>query len=187
LSRKQKFSNSDLWNIVQNHKSEFTSVGSWNRYAKEKGLPHSQTFIQRLGSWNEIKQQLNLEANGQHRPTKYNQEELMGILVEHKELFKNIYSWNQFASKNKLPSAEVFVRHLGMDEVEKVTGYKSNLENKDLKDLILKHFPHTPPTVNQWKMLSKHELELPSFSTIIRKFESWKKMKREVYCIKKHR
>lgn len=41
LSRKQRFSDEELWNIATKHKNALSSVSEWKRYAKENGLPHS--------------------------------------------------------------------------------------------------------------------------------------------------
>ncbi len=187
LARKEKFTDEALWKIALTYKHEFTSVTSWNHFAKEKGLPHSQTFIQRFGKWNELKEKLNVKSNKQHRPQKYERDELITILAAHKGAFRTIHAWNQYANKNKLPSANVFERHLGAEEIERITGYQSQLSEASYKEIILKHFPNSPPTVSQWKNLSKDESDLPSFSTIIRKFDSWEKMKRVVYYYNKDR
>lgn len=185
MSRKQKFSDKELWEIASKHKEAFTSVEGWNQYAKENGLPHSQTFIQRFGSWNTIKEKLNLDTNNQHRPVKYQINELNSIIREHKEALTSINSWNQYAQRHNLPSYDVFERHLGAEQIEEITQYKTHLTQNDLKKIILSHFPESPPTVSDWKALSETK-RVPSFSTIIRKFGSWKEMKRKVYYLERY-
>ena len=180
LSRKLRFTDEDLWQIISKHRQALTSVGGWNQYAKEHGLPHSQTLIQRLGSWNLIKERLNIQLNEQHRPRKYEEKELLEVLKKHRDQYTNIYNWNMYAKQHKLPTHGVFERYLGLERLEELTGFKSEYTKKDLKKIILEHFPEKPPTVNDWKGVSKDK-NLPSFTTIIRRFGSWNTMKAHVY------
>jgi len=157
-------------------------VGKWNDYAKANSLPHSQTFIQRFGSWNNIKERLNLELNSQHRPQKYEQNELMVILNEHKGAYKSINAWNQYASKHKLPTHQVFEKYLGLDVIEEITGLQTELSKDFLKNHIKEHFPNRPPTITEWNNIAK-EKSVVSSSTIVRRFGSWNNMKAHVYFL----
>lgn len=181
MGKSYHYSDEELWGILKKHKDAITSVAAWNRYAKKHKLPHSQTFINRFGSWNEIKKKLNLNINQQHRPSKYSKEELYEILRKHNNAYKNIYQWNQYAKKHKLPSHDVFVRHLGLKELESIVGVSfSGYSIENIAKQIREHFPHKPPTVDEWKRLSRTK-KLVSESTIISKFGSWNNMKSYVY------
>ncbi|MFP7442628.1 MULTISPECIES: hypothetical protein [Bacillus] len=180
MARIQRFSDEDLWSIALKHSSSFTSVGEWNTYAKEHGLPHSQTFIQRLGSWNGIKERLNLNVNMQHRPVKYEVDELISILKKHKEAYKSVSAWNQYASKHKLPTHKVFEKYLGIEQLEKMTGLTQSYTLKSLREEILNYFPDRPPTYAEWNELTKNK-PIVSSSTIVRHFGSWSNMKARIY------
>lgn len=180
MSRKQKFTDEELWELATKHKQAMTSVSEWNRYAKTQGLPHSQTMIQRFGSWNEIKEKLELEVNHQYRPQKYDRDELLAILKEHKTAYTNIYAWNQYAIKHKLPTHQVFEKYLGLETLELLTELKPVLSKESVKRQIKEYFPERPPTVMQWLNLSKQS-SVVSTSTIIRYFGSWNNMKAHVY------
>lgn len=182
LNRKQRFTDEELWKIISKHKQALTSVGEWNQYAKKYSLPHSQTLIQRLGSWNIIKERLNIQINEQHRPRKYGEKELLEILENHGNAYTNIHSWNTYARQHKLPTHGVFERYLGLERLEELTDFKSEYTKKDLKKVILEYFPEKPPTVNEWKIVSRDK-KLPSFTTIIRRFGSWNTMKAYVYYL----
>ena len=180
MSLRSRYSDEELLEIAKKHKDFFTSVGKWNTYAKEHGLPHHQTFIQRFGSWNNIKDLLNFETNEQHRPYKYEVSELLEILNEHKEAYTGIYAWNQYAKEHQLPTHGVFERILGIKKLDSITNYTQSASKEDLKKIILSYFPNKPPTVNEWKSISKAN-EVPSFTTVIRRFGSWNLMKVYVY------
>lgn len=184
VSRGHQFSDEELWELVTKNKEFLTSVGEWNQYAKTNKLPHSQTLIKRLGKWNEIKRRLNIERNEQHRPIKYSKEELIELLKQHKNAFKNIYEWNQYAKRNKLPDYNIFRRYLGDKMIMELTGYSFGNYTKDqIKEIILHYFPFSAPTVGEWQAVGREE-NIPSASTIIRVFGSWNEMKKQVYSDK---
>lgn len=180
LSKRQRYTDDELIELAKKHHEYLTSVGKWNEYARKRNLPHSSTFIQRFGGWNILKERLELETNEQHRPQKYSTEELISILSEHKNAYTNIFSWNQYAMKHKLPTHWVFERHLGIEKIQQITGMKLRYTKENLKELIRQQFPEKPPSVNQWNERIK-QINLPSAATIIRKFGSWKQMKYYVY------
>ncbi|WP_028393966.1 hypothetical protein [Bacillus cihuensis] len=173
-------SDEELLKIAEEHKDKITSVNKWNQYAKENKLPHSQTFILRFGSWNDLKAKLNLETNRQHRPFKYGVEELKSILKEHSKEYTSINHWNQYAIEHKLPTHSVFERHLGLLMLEELTPFRDRVSKENLKDVILMHFPDSPPTMTEWTMVAK-DMGLPSTSTITRCFGKWKDMKEYIY------
>lgn len=181
MVRTERFSNEDLWNIIKKHKNAFTVVREWNDYARENGLPHAQTIIKRLGNWNSIKNALKINTNNNHRPLKYEVEELLKILQEHKAAYKTMYDWNQYAIQNKLPTHQVFEKYLGIEKLEELIEHPLMLSKELIKNQIKGHFPDGPPTVTEWKVLSETNKSVVAASTIIRYFNSWSNLKYEVY------
>lgn len=178
MKEKRLFSDDELLKIANEHRVHFTSTRKWNEYARKNGLPHHQTFIQRFGSWNDVKEKLGLQTNNQYRPLKYSKTELLKILSEHSKAYTSINAWNMYAKKHQLPTHGVFERQLGINQLEELTPFNS--KEIDLKELILTYFPIHPPTVTEWKDLSKN-ISVPHYMTIIRKFGSWNLMKNQVY------
>lgn len=177
---REQISDDELLSIARQHKEQLKSVKHWNEYRKGKGLPHSQTFISRFGTWNAFKEQLSLEINEQNRPQIFSDEELMDILKKYKNQYIGIKEWDQFAERHGFPTHALFLQRLGMDKVYELTGYTSQWTTEQLKQLILMHFPNTPPTQSDWNSLSS-KVRLPSYLTVIRRFGSWNNMKHAVY------
>lgn len=180
MKKALKFTDEELWDKLKKNKRALSSVREWNEYAKANSLPHSQTLIKRFGSWNELKKAMELEVNGQHRPQKYDAEELKTIIENHKEAYKSINAWNQYAKQHQLPSHQVFERYLGLKELEGMLNTQFVLTKEHVCKQIKEHFPDKSPTVSQWIHLSKGT-KVVSSSTIIRLFGSWRKMKYQVY------
>ena len=180
---REQISDEELLAIAKQHKKHITSVTKWNDYRKTqktKGLPHSQTFISRFGSWNAFKEMLSLDINNQSRPQTFTDVELIDILNEHKDHYTGITEWDNFADQNGLPKHALLLDRLGMDQVYDLTGFTSQWSKEQLERLILMHFPDKPPTQRECNDLSD-QVNLPSYLTVIRRFGSCNSMKHSVY------
>lgn len=168
--------------IIKPHQEYLTSNRQWNEYRIGKDLPHSQTLIRKFGSWNAIKEALKLEeVNGAHRPVKYDPDAVKAVLKEHGQHLLTQVKWNEYAKENKLPNYTVIFERLSEDEVFELTGYLKNVDKKSLTKVIRKHYPDKAPTSREWNNLAKTTPHIPSSSTIIVHFGTWKKMIRAVY------
>ena len=177
---REQISDEELLSIAEQHKSHITSVKKWNEYSIANGLPHSQTFISRFGTWNRFKKKLSLDVNNQHRPQTFTDKELIAILKKHKKHYTSIGNWDSYADQHNLPKHALVLDRLGMDRIYKLTGFTSQWTKEQLEELILHHFPDKPPTQNDWNALSS-QVNLPSYLTVIRRFGSWNNMKHSVY------
>lgn len=169
-----------MLSLLKGHEEHLTTISSWNNYCKSTGLPHSQTLISHFGSWNNLKHLLGLEVNKQSRPKKYSDEYLYNILRKYKNHYTSAKNWDDFSVKNNLPSHKIIMDRIGPYNAYKKTGVIPSWTEEIIREVILKEFPEIPPTVSEWNQL-KSEDPLPSSRTIIRRFESWEKMKRELY------
>ena len=174
-----QFDKETILRLLKEHKEYMTSMNAWNIYSKEYGLPHSQTIIKHFGSWNSAKSALSLEQLKKNLPFRYTEQELLQLYEQHKDKFTSITNWNDYASKNQLPTYYTFVSHLGKDLVEQ-NSTSVTWDKEKLTQLILTYYPEEPPTVSNWRTMEK-KYDLPSHMTIVRHFQSWSLMKSEVY------
>lgn len=168
--------------LLAPHKEQLTSTRKWNNYRTHHDLPHSQTLIRQFGSWNEVKEALDIkEVNERHRPIKYDADKVRAVLKEHGEHLKSMQQWNAHATEHHLPNYAVLFDRLSEDEVFELTGYRKTFNQETLSQVIKKHFPDSAPTIRRWEELANTDSNIPSASLIILHFGSWKKMKRKVY------
>lgn len=168
--------------LLRPHREHLTSSRKWNDYRLNLGLPHSQTLIRKFGSWNALKETLEIgEVFEPHRPVKYDAAIIREILKEHGKHLTSQVKWNEYAKNNKLPNYTVIFERLSEDQVFELTDYRKTLNKDSVVEMIKKYYPTEPPTSRQWNMLAKEKPNVPSSSSIILMFESWKKMIREVY------
>ncbi|NRD81009.1 hypothetical protein HPT25_27190 [Bacillus sp. BRMEA1] len=52
---KYNYSKQELIQIARAHFEHFSSMGKWNQYAKENGLPNATTFYRKFGTWKQAK------------------------------------------------------------------------------------------------------------------------------------
>jgi len=174
------YSSEELIEIARKHQHALTSVNKWGVYSESHDVPHAQTFIAHFGSWNKLKQQLNLDTNSQGRPQTFSETDLLDILREHGEQYTSIRVWNTYAEKHGLPGHHVFAKRMGLKRLSELTKYESLEQVKDYKTLILKYFPERPPTFAEWSKLAEKE-NVPSAITIVRHYGKWNLMKHVVY------
>ncbi|QPC47549.1 hypothetical protein [Mangrovibacillus cuniculi] len=178
MSKGIQYDNQYLLDTAKKHKEQFTSIAKWNTFAKQNDLPLATTYIKRFGTWNEVKESIGNSTNKQHRPKEYTDENLHQVINLHKEHFKTINHWNQYAALNNLPPFLTLERRLGRELIEEVLEKQFVID--DYGKILREVFPSKSPTVQEWTQISQ-EQDLPSTSTIIRHYGSWKKMKKEVY------
>lgn len=170
---RELFDKNKILETINKHSEELTSTSSWDRYRVGKDLPHSQTLISHFGSWNNLKKELNLTLNKQSRPVIFSDEELYKIIKEHKDHYTSVADWNVYAEQNGLPSHALITDRLEPESIYYKTGIIVRFTHTIIKDLMLKFYPSTPPTMKEWDMLSEREY-LPSSSTVARRFGSWR-------------
>lgn len=179
---KKSFTTDELLEIARKHQNALTSVNKWNVYSEANGVPHSQTFISHFGSWNKLKEQLNLNTKTQGRPQTFKDTDLLNILKEYGQHYTSVRGWNAYAKEHGLPGHHVFAKRMGLEQVSQLTKYKDDTvwNPKDYKAIILKYFPETPPTFAEWADLAKR-VKVPSTLTLVRHYGKWNLMKHEVY------
>lgn len=176
----KSYTTAELIEIARKHQHALTSVNKWNVYSETHDVPHAQTFIGHFGTWNNLKQQLNLNTNSQGRPQTFVETELVSILKEHGDHYTTIRNWNAFAEEHGLPGHHVFAKRIGLERLSQMTKYEGVSDAKDYKPMILKYFPNEPPTYNEWAELASKE-KVPSATTLVRHYGKWNVMKHEVY------
>lgn len=127
--------------LIEKHQEHLTSIRVWNKFRKlnkQLHLPHSKEISRLFGSWNGMKQELNLEINsggGRFRvkvetkkfnivnleklnsdeilSIKNSTKELITIIEPHKDYLKTSKMWDQYRNENaylKLPQSQKITR-----------------------------------------------------------------------------
>lgn len=182
----KRYTQDELLEIAKKHYKYFKSKRDWDDYARKEGLPSTSTFIKVFGSWNGIKEILQLEPLERVGPKGYTKEELIEILAKHGDNFKDSIQWNEYAKENDLPTYKTIRKYLSYEEIATyVKPARNRPYNKDLLLTIGLNFYHEIQnfTMEEWNQFAK-EQNLPSSHTFHRNFGSWKKAKE---CIAKVR
>lgn len=165
---KHKYTKEDLIQIIKEHKDQFTSKADWNEYAKEKGLPHYETFWYNNIFWNDI---LNIAG----KPSKvYSSEELLRIAEEHRDYFISRKVWDEFAKKHDLPNSYQYIKAFG-----NWIDVKNRVLKKSNDDLLRIAKEHNLISFSrkEWDAYAKKH-NLPASSMYIDRFGvNWNKLK----------
>lgn len=163
------------------HLENVTSTRDWDEYRKQHDLPHSQTLINKFGSWNRLKEALSMKQNALHRPVKYTPDVVREILQEHGTALTGQVAWNNYAKENQLPNYKIIFERLSETEVYEITGYIKKYTVDISKKIVLEHFPDKPPTFAEWERLAKVNRNVPSATGLFKQFGSWRNMVSQIY------
>lgn len=177
----QGLNKDELLTIAKKHSKYFTSRREWREYAKANQLPTDITYINVFGSWNKVKDILQMEYVPTQKPI-YSREQIIKILKVHGKNLENRTQWDEYAKEHDLPTYKTIRTYLTWDEVLKITGTKKkrNFTEEDLIEIAKKHYyTFMSASIRSWNHYAK-EHELPSSYVFIRKFGTWKKAKIEM-------
>ncbi|WP_078557224.1 hypothetical protein [Bacillus alkalicellulosilyticus] len=163
----------DLIDLLKPHKSHVTTARAWDKYAKENNLPPSITIIKKFDTWNSFKEILNVKKSEQKEYLGYKKEEVEEILRVHGKNLENRFQWDEYAKEHKLPTYKTLKKHFTWEEILSYAG-------KTLIDIANQHYEvFSTASIKKWDEYAR-EHDLPSASSFIRKYETWKKAKVKV-------
>lgn len=171
----------ELIEIASKHLDMFTTIERWNKYAKENDIPNGYTYIAYFGSWNAVKDKLNLSYSTPYPSAEEKKEEMISVLKEHGTEYKDRTEWDKYAKEHSLPTYKTIRRYLSLQEVKEIVPkeIKYNYSKEELIKIAKRNFEHFS-SMGKW---NKYAIEhgLPNAATYHRKFGSWKKAKLEVF------
>jgi hypothetical protein len=184
-----KYDKTVLRALARKHVQYFSSVSVWNEFAIKNNYPRAATFSYHFGGWNNFKSEV--FGQGQELNMAFSQsftvERLKEIAVSHKERFTKMNTWDEFATKNNIPSAKVFIHTFGTWNKAKreILGEDVKLnrdvpyDGEKLTSIAVK-YKSAFTSVNVWNEFAK-EKDLPSSKVYEKFYGSWNKAKQSIF------
>ncbi|PGT80572.1 hypothetical protein [Bacillus sp. AFS040349] len=178
-----EYNKESLLKVLEKHANHLTTARGWTDYVKEQDqiLPSSGTLINHFGSWNDVKEALNIKG-GFYKERVYDKETLLTIAGEHAEYFTTKSKWNKYAKEEGLPSTSTYIKMFESwnkvkEELElKPTDEQAGSQGytKEEIEQVLQVHGKNIVTRKQWDEYA-HEHELPTYKTLKKHF-TWEEI-----------
>ncbi|MEB2301563.1 hypothetical protein LAV72_18325 [Lysinibacillus xylanilyticus] len=109
--------------LLEPYKEHLSTTLIWDSFVNENPelkLPNFHALIEYFGSWNSMKQVMNLHVHPSNRPTVYTKDDIIQVVKKYAPLSFSPRKWEKFRKEQsiKLPSYQTIAKNLSKDERE---------------------------------------------------------------------
>ncbi|MBU8908098.1 hypothetical protein [Desertibacillus haloalkaliphilus] len=176
LTINKPLSDEELLSIADKFRDHFTTAASWYAFAKKHNLPSAQAYIDRFGSWNEVKHRIGLSES--KKSSIYNKEQIIKVLMDHKSHLTTKENWNTYVRNHteQLPTYETIIKYISWNNLKDTLDIKDSYYTNDDLIKIAKENKEHFTTIKKWDEFAKQK-KLPLAITFYRRFGKWKDFK----------
>ena len=159
---------------LEPYKKDLTTIKAYtefrNRLLETEGisLPSTGKIILYFDSWNNLKEELQLDAESNGKLI-YTDEELINILIKYKNKLTPS-NWEYYVEHEGIPYLSTFTRRLGKDVVNQYVNPSRHKTAEETLKLLWEHRSNLI-SVRKWNQYAS-EHNLPSYTKIYRTFDT---------------